>query len=103
MEVCGRIRTDRRTLIAEKIADAGGNTYAVTTWENMLRKQRVVGTYETDTGAKGSADGKGVQAVDERLKPFDQFGATFPEFVRSFGLCLEYVKDCFSRIACVDL
>jgi hypothetical protein len=65
------IRTDRSTLIAEKIADAGGNTYTATTWEIMLRKQSVVGTYETNTSAKGSANGKGVQAVDEGLKPFD--------------------------------
>ena len=73
---------------------------SATTWENM---QRVIGTYEANTGAKCSADGKGVQAIDEGLKPFDQFGATFPELVKSFSLCLEYVKDCFSGIACVDL
>jgi hypothetical protein len=72
-------------------------------WEIMLRKQRVIGTYETCTGAKGSANRDVVQAIDDGLKPFDQFGATFREFVESFGLYVEYVKNCFSGIACFDL
>jgi hypothetical protein len=102
--VRGRIRTDRRTLIAEKIADAGGDTYTVTASKIIVTKIKALAeTYRANTGAKGSTDREIVEAIDDGFKPLDQSGATFSEFVKSFGLCLEYVKDFFSGIACIDL
>jgi hypothetical protein len=37
--VCERIRTDKRTLIAEKIADAGGNTYTTRALDQTLSNE----------------------------------------------------------------
>lgn len=40
---CGRIRTDRRTLIAEKIGDAGGNAYMTMVMKKMVRRKKKLG------------------------------------------------------------
>jgi hypothetical protein len=91
-------------LIAEKIADAGGDTYTVTASKIIVTEIKALAeTYRANTGAKGSTDREIVEAIDDGLKPLDQSGATFSEFVKCFGLCLEYVKDFFSGIACIDL
>ena len=72
-------------------------------WTRRSATKDPARTYKTNTGAKGSADGEVVQAVDDGLKPLDQFTVTVSEFIKSLGLFLEYGKDCLGRIACIDL
>jgi hypothetical protein len=59
-------------LMAEKIADAGGNIYTATTSKKYGRKtKRLAGSYKTNTGVEGIADRvvQVVQAIDDGLKP----------------------------------
>jgi hypothetical protein len=88
------IRTDRRTLIPEKTADAGGNTYAKTALQKAVRKTKELAeTHETNTSEKSRIGGKTVQAGDERLKPLEQFRIAVSELVKFFGLSSKYGKD----------
>ena len=88
------IRTDRRTLIPEKTADAGGNTYAKTALQKtVIKTKELAETHMTNTSAKDGIGGKSVQAGDDRLKPLEQFRIAISKLVKFFGLFSKYGKD----------
>ena len=45
----------------------------------------------------------GMQYLDDRFEPLEQFCIAFPEFVKFFGLFLEYVKDGIGAVTAIEL
>jgi len=63
----------------------------------MLRRRKIAtkrcGPYVTSAVAKGFVGGKGMQHIDDRPEPLEQFGIAPPEFFKRLRLFLEYNND----------
>lgn len=68
----------------------------------MINFEKLGGAYETNPSAEGCAGRYGMQRIDYRSEPFDQFGITTPEFVKRLGLLFEYNKDRIRRVATIN-
>ena len=62
-------------------------------------------TYKTTGIAKDCqcVGREGMQHIDERSEPLEQFGIAVPEFIKSPGLFLEYIKDRIWAVAVINL
>jgi hypothetical protein len=91
------IHADKRTLIPEKTADAGTNTFTMTALEKTARRQKYFfGTYEVDTGAKGRTSSlrESIQTADEGQS---HLNSLWSPFLNSSNLLA-----CSQKIARVD-
>ena len=61
------------------------------------------GTYVTNAVSKDFVGREGMQHIDDRSKPLEQFGITLLEFVKRPGLFLEYIKDRIRAVTAIDL
>jgi hypothetical protein len=67
----------------------------------MMDEERC-GTYETTAVAKDWVGREGVQHIDDRFEPLEQFSIAIPEFIKRPGLFLEYIKDRIGAFAAMD-
>ena len=68
-----------------------------------MSDEEVCGTYMTSAVFKDFVSRDGMQHIDDRSKPLEQFGITLPEFVKHPGLFLEYIKDRIGAVTAIDL
>jgi hypothetical protein len=60
------------------------------------------GTYKTTAFAKHFVGGKGMQHINDRPEPLEQFCIAPPEFFKRPGLFLKYIKDRIRAVATID-
>ena len=60
------------------------------------------GTYEATTVPEDWVAREGMQHIDDRYQPLEQFSIAFPKFIKRPGLFLEYIKDRIRAIAAID-
>ena len=53
--------------------------------------------------SEGFVGREGMQDIDDRSEPLEQFWITLPEFVKRLGLFLEYIKDSIGAVTAIDL
>jgi hypothetical protein len=95
------IRTERRIPIPEKTAFEGGNSWGKESLSTQNDEERCE-TRETGAGAKNLVGREGMQHIDDRSEPLEQFGIAPLEFVKRPGLLLEYIKDRVGTVAAID-
>ena len=57
----------------------------------------------TNAVSEGFIGREGMQDIDDRSEPLEQFRITLPEFVKRLGLFLEYIKDSIGAVTAIDL
>lgn len=68
-----------------------------------MRNNKCCGTYITGDATKGFVGREGMQDLDNRFEPLEQFDIAVPEFVKCSGLLLEYCNNRIRVIATIDL
>ena len=68
-----------------------------------MKNIRSCGSYITSAVANGFIGRDGVQHINNRSEPLEQFGIAVPEFVKRLCLLLEYVKDRLGVVTAIDL
>jgi hypothetical protein len=94
------ILTDRRIPIPEKTTFTGGNTFAIE-FKHTNDEERC-GTYEITTVTESWVGREGMQHIDDRPEPLEQFGIAVPKFIKRPGLFLEYVKNRIGGVTAID-
>jgi hypothetical protein len=61
------------------------------------------GTYMTGDATEGFVGREGMQDLDDRFEPLEQFDIALPEFVKRSGLFLKYGNDRIRVVATIDL
>lgn len=59
--------------------------------------------YNANAVAKDFVGRDGMQYLDDRFEPLEQFVIALPEFVKLSGLFLEYVKDGIGAFTTIEL
>jgi hypothetical protein len=57
----------------------------------------------TSLVAEGFVGRDGMQHINNRSEPLEQFGIALPKFVKRLCLLLKYVKDRLGAVAAIDL
>jgi hypothetical protein len=68
-----------------------------------MKNNKCCGTYITGDVTKGFVGREGMQDLDDRFEPLEQFDITLPEFVKRCGLFLKYGNDRIRIVATIDL
>jgi hypothetical protein len=68
-----------------------------------VKNNKCCWTYITGDNAKGFVGREGMQDLNDRFEPLEQFDIALPEFVKRSGLFLEYGNDRIRVIATIDL
>ena len=59
--------------------------------------------YTANAVAKDFVGRDGMQYLDDRFEPLEQFGIALPEFTELSGLFLEYVNDRIGGVTSIEL
>ena len=68
-----------------------------------MKNNNCCGTYITGDASKGFVGREGMQNLDDRVEPLEQFDIALPELVKLPCLFLEYGKDGIRIVATIDL
>lgn len=68
-----------------------------------VKNNKCYGTYITGDYTKGFVGREGMQDLNDRFEPPEQFDIALPKFVKRCGLLLEYGNDRIRVIAAIDL
>lgn len=69
----------------------------------MMINNECCGIYTASAVAKDFVGREGMQYLDDRFEPLEQFGIVLPEFVKLSGLFSEYVKDRIGAVTTIKL
>jgi hypothetical protein len=69
----------------------------------MMIINKCCGIYTANAVAKDFVGRDGMQYLDDRFEPLEQFGIALPEFAELSGLFLEHVKDRIGAVATIEL
>jgi len=69
----------------------------------MMINNKYCGIYTASAVAKDFVGREGMQYLDDRFEPLEQFGIALPEFIELYGFFLEYVKDRIGAVTTIEL